>query len=191
VNTEENAMTIDAIRDRIPDYARDIRLNLGSVLTQGAPGLNEAQVWMTALASAIAARNATVVAAVERAASQKLDAAQLNAARTAAALMGMNNVYYRFTHLVEDDEYAKLPARLRMNAMANPGIDRLDFELVSLAVSAINGCGRCVVAHERQLNGHGFTREAVQSAVRIAAVIHAAAGVLDYEEGRGAIAAAA
>ena len=105
-------MTIEAIRDRIPDYARDIRLNLGSVLTtQGAPGLNEAQVWMTALASAIAARNAAVVAAI--------------------------------------------------------------------------------VAHERQLNGHGFTREAVQSAVRIAAVIHAVAGVLDYEAGRGAVAAAA
>ena len=105
--------------------------------------------------------------------------------------MGMNNVYYRFTHLVEDAEYEKLPARLRMNAMANPGIDRLDFELVSLAVSAINGCGRCVVAHERQLREHGVSREAVQSAVRIAAVIHAAAGVLDYEEGRGAVAAAA
>ena len=185
-------MTIEAIRDRIPDYARDIRLNLGSVLTtQGAPGLNEAQVWMTALASAIAARNAAVVAAIESAASQKLDAAQLNAARTAAALMGMNNVYYRFTHLVEDDEYGKLPARLRMNAMANPGIGKLDFELVSLAVSAINGCGRCVIAHERQLRAHGVAREAVQSAVRIAAVIHATAGVLDYEEGREAIAAAA
>ena len=105
--------------------------------------------------------------------------------------MGMNNVYYRFTHLVEDEEYAKLPARLRMNVMANPGIDKLDFELVSLAVSAINGCGRCIVAHERQLTGHGVAREAVQSAVRIAAVIHAAAGVLDYEEGRGTVAAAA
>lgn len=185
-------MTIDTVRDRIPDYARDIRLNLGSVLTtQGAPGLNDAQIWTTALASAIAARNATTVTAIESAAAQKLDAVQLDAARTAAALMGMNNVYYRFTHLVEDAEYEKLPARLRMNAMANPGIDRLDFELVSLAVSAINGCGRCVVAHERQLREHGVSREAVQSAVRIAAVIHAAAGVLDYEEGRGAVAAAA
>lgn len=185
-------MNIDAIRDRIPDYARDIRLNLGSVLApQGAPGLGETRIWMTALASAIAARNATLVAAIESAALQKLDAAQLNAARTAAALMGMNNVYYRFTHLVEDAEYGKLPARLRMNAMANPGVDRLDFELVSLAVSAINGCGRCVVAHERQLTGHGVAREAVQSAVRIAAVIHAAAAVLDCEQGRGADAVAA
>ena len=185
-------MNIEAIRDRIPDYARDIRLNLGSVLTtQGAPGLDEAQVWMTALASAIAARNATLVAAIESAASQRLDAARLNAARTAAALMGMNNVYYRFTHLVEDDEYGRLPARLRMNAMANPGIDKLDFELVSLAVSAINGCGMCMDSHERTLRSHGIGAEAVQAAVRIAAVVNALAVVLDMEKGTHAAAAAA
>ena len=76
-------------------------------------------------------------------------------------------------------------------SLVNAATGKLDFELVSLAVSAINGCGRCVIAHERQLRAHGVAREAVQSAVRIAAAIHATAGVFDYEEGREAIAAAA
>ena len=94
--------------------------------------------------------------------------------------MGMNNIYYRFLHLVEDAEYAQMPARLRMNVIGNPGIDKLDFELLSLAVSAINGCGMCVVAHEQQLRKHEVSREAIQSAVRIAATIHAVAGVLEH-----------
>ena len=178
---------MDALRDRIPDYARDLRLNLSSVLTtQGAPGLSEPQLWMTALASAIASRNAELARAIEAAATEKLEPAQAEAARAAAAIMGMNNVYYRFLHLVEDDEYAKLPARLRMNVIGSPGIDKADFELMSLAVSAVNGCGKCVASHERILRQHELGREAVQSAVRIASVIHAVAGVLDYETARAA-----
>ena len=178
---------MDALRERIPDYAKDLRLNLSSVLTpQGAPGLSEAQLWMTALASAIASRNAELARVVESAALEKLDAAQAEAARAAAAIMGMNNVYYRFLHLVEDDEYAKLPAKLRMNVIGSPGIPKADFELVSLAVSAVNGCGKCVTAHERVLRQHEVGRESVQSAVRIASVIHAIAGVLDYEDARAA-----
>jgi len=178
---------MDALRDRIPDYARDLRLNLSSVLTpQGAPGLSEAQLWMTALASAIASRNAELARAIEAAATEKLEPVQAEAARAAAAIMGMNNVYYRFLHLVEDDEYAKLPARLRMNVIGSPGIDKADFELMSLAVSAVNGCGKCVSSHERILRQHNLGREAVQSAVRIASVIHAVAGALDYETARAA-----
>jgi len=178
---------MDALRDRIPDYARDLRLNLSSVLTpQGAPGLSETQLWMTALASAIASRNAELARAVETVAAEKLAPGEIEAARAAAAIMGMNNVYYRFLHLVEDEEYAKLPARLRMNVIGSPGIAKADFELISLAVSAVNGCGKCVLAHERVLRQHEVSREAVQSAVRIASVIHAVAGVLDYENARAA-----
>jgi alkyl hydroperoxide reductase subunit D len=178
---------MDALRERLPDYAKDLRLNLSAVLTpQGAPGLTEAQLWMTALASAIASRNAELARAVEAAAGAKLHPAPVAAARAPAAIMGMNNVYYRFLHLVEDDEYAKLPARLRMNVIGSPGIAKADFELVSLAVSAVNGCGKCVTAHERILRQHEVSREAVQSAVRIASVMHAVAGVLDYEDARAA-----
>ena len=182
--------TLDALRDQIPDYARDLKLNLGSVLTPtGAPGLNERQIWSVALASAIASRNSTLTRAIEAAAGAQLDAAHLQAARAAAAIMGMNNVYYRFLHLVEDAEYAGLPARLRMNVLGNPGIDKLDFELLSLAVSAINACGLCITSHEKKLREHGVTREMIQSAVRIASVVHAVAVVLDYAAGQSAAAA--
>jgi len=182
----QQTQTLEQLRESIPDYARDLKLNLGSVLTgSGAPGLNERQIWTVAVASAIAARNVAFARAVEAAASAQLDAAHLNAARAAAAIMGMNNVYYRFLHLVEDAEYQGLPARLRMNVLANPGIDKLDFELLSLAVSAVNGCGLCITAHERKLRAHGFSREMIQSAVRIAAVIHAVAGVLEYSAQAG------
>jgi len=178
---------MDALRERIPDYAKDLRLNLSSVLTpQGAPGLCESQLWMSALASSIASRNAELARAIEAEAASKLQPTEIEAARAAAAIMGMNNVYYRFLHLVEDDEYSKLPARLRMSVIGSPGIAKADFELISLAVSAVNGCGKCVTAHERILRQHSVGREAVQSAVRIAAVMHAVAGVLDYEDARAA-----
>ena len=173
--------TLDAIRDSLPDYARDLKLNLGSVLhPTGAPGLNEKQVWGVAVASAIASRNVGFAKQIEALAATTLDDAYLTASRAAAAIMGMNNIYYRFLHLVEDPEYAQLPARLRMNVIGNPGIDKVDFELLSLAVSAVNGCGMCIVAHEKQLRKHEVTREAIQSAVRIAATLHAVAGVLEH-----------
>jgi alkyl hydroperoxide reductase subunit D len=173
-------MSLDAIRDSIPDYARDLRLNLGSVLTRaGAPGLSEQQIWGVAVASAIASRNTEFTRQIEALSAAHLDETYLNASRAAAAIMGMNNVYYRFLHLVEDAEYSSMPARLRMNIIGNPGIAKIDFELISLAVSAVNGCGMCVVAHEKTLRKHEVSREAIQSAVRIAATIHAVAGVLE------------
>jgi alkyl hydroperoxide reductase subunit D len=185
-----SSTTLELIRDSIPDYARDLKLNLGSVLTEaGAPGLNDRQIWAVAVASAIASRHLAFTRALEAAAGEHLDAAHLQAARAAAAIMGMNNIYYRFLHLVEDAEYQAMPARLRMNILANPGIDKLDFELLSLAVSAINGCGLCISSHEKKLRAHGYTREMIQSAVRIAATVHAVAGVLEYSQAEGATAA--
>ncbi len=173
-------MTLNDIRNRIPDYAKDLRLNLGSVLsTQGAPGLNETRIWATALTSAMASRNTSLTAAIEGLAREHLDEQAVTGARAAAAIMGMNNVYYRFLHLVDDDSYAALPARLRMSVIANPGIDKTDFELYSLAASAVTGCGKCIVAHERVLRKAGVAQEAIQSAVRIASVVHAVALVLE------------
>jgi lipoyl-dependent peroxiredoxin subunit D len=180
--------SLDMIRDSLPDYARDLRLNLGSVLAPtGAPGLTERQIWAVAVAAAIASRHVPLAHDLEALAAAHLSPADLNAARAAAAIMGMNNIYYRFLHLVEDAEYQQMPARLRMNVLANPGIDTADFELLSLAVSAINGCGTCVASHERQLRQHGVSREAVQSAVRIAATVHAVAGVLEFAAHAGQV----
>ena len=176
-------MTLDTIRDRLPDYARDLKLNLGSVLTpQGAPGLSERQIAALALATAIAARNPQLVRAIESWAEPQLDAAHAQAARAAAAIMGMNNIYYRFTHLVSAPDYKTMPAKLRMNVIARPGVEKVDFELWSLAVSAINGCGMCVDAHEHEVRKAGLSAEAIQAAVRIAAVVHAVAATLDGED---------
>lgn len=175
-------MSLEAIREQLPDFARDLKLNIGSVLTtQGAPGLSEKQIAAIALSTAIASRNPQLTRAIEAWATPLLDDAYVNGSRAAAAIMGMNNIYYRFLHLVEDGEYATMPARLRMNIIGNPGIDKLDFELLSLAVSAVNGCGMCITSHEKKLRSGGISREQIQSTVRIASVIHAVAGVLEYQ----------
>lgn len=185
-------MNIEEIKNLVPDYAKDVRLNLSTVLKDtGSPGLNENQIAMLALATAYGARNAKLTEAIEEAAFEVLEDAEINASRAAASIMGMNNVYYRFLHLVENEEYAKLPAKLRMNIIGNPGIDKANFELLSLAVSAINGCGSCVASHERVVRKHGMTAETVQSAVRIAAVVHAAAVAIEIENGSADAARAA
>lgn len=171
---------LETLRDALPEYARDLKLNLGSVLApRGAPGLTERQIWSVAVAAAEASRNPAFAAALGELAGAHLDAAYLAGARAAAAIMGMNNVYYRFLHLVADPEYDRMPARLRMSVIGNPGIEKVEFELICLAVSAINGCGSCIASHERQVRQHGFSREAVQSAVRIAATVQAVARVLE------------
>ena len=97
--------------------------------------------------------------------------------------MGMNNVYYRFVHLASNKEYQTMPAKLRMNVIGNPGVEKADFELWSLAVSAINGCGMCIDAHEAELKKNGLSTEQIQTAVRIASVIAAVAALLDGERG--------
>jgi lipoyl-dependent peroxiredoxin subunit D len=169
-------MNLEIIKARLPDYAKDLRLNLDSVLSEsGAPGLSAKQIAIIALASAIASRHEPLTEAIAAQASTVLSSTELDAARAAAAIMAMNNIYYRFTHLVEDSEYETLRASLRMNVMANPGCGKIDFELASLAVSAINGCGKCVASHEKTLRKHEVPALTIQSAARIASVIHAVA----------------
>jgi alkyl hydroperoxide reductase subunit D len=185
-------MDLTNLKNLIPEHAKDLRLNVGTVLSpEGAPGLTESQILATALASAIASRNQTLLREVEAVVLGRLDAAQVGAARAAASIMGMNNVYYRFTHFVEGDEYRKLPAKLRMNVIGNPGVPKVDFELYSLAVSAINGCGACVAAHEKVVRAAGISAEGVQSTVRIAAVIHGIAVALESDTPTGGARAAA
>jgi lipoyl-dependent peroxiredoxin subunit D len=118
-----------------------------------------------------------LVAAAEVEVAEKLDEAYQNAARAAAAVMAMNNVYYRFVHLASNPVYNTLPAKLRMNVIGAPGIDKADFELFSLAVSAMNGCGMCIDSHERVLTQHAVKPETIQSAARVAAVLKAVATV--------------
>lgn len=168
--------TAPASQESFPEYAKDTRINAVNVLTpEGAPGLTQEQIDGIALASAYASKvPETARWAAERAAG-RLSTERIEAAKAAASIMGMNNVYYRFLHLAEDAEYAAMPARLRMTVIGNPGIDKAEFELYALAVSAINGCGYCVASHAKKLTASGLSKEAVQSAARVASVVSAAA----------------
>ncbi len=171
-------MSLDHLKSRIPDYARDIRLNLGTLATE--PSLTAQQRAGTFVASALASRNAETIAAIIAEFGPALSAEALNAAKAAASIMAMNNVYYRFVHLVGGD-YGSLAAKLRMSVIGRPGVEKVDFELWSLAVSAVNGCGMCLESHEKVVREAGLTQEQVQAAVRIAAVVHAVAATLDGE----------
>jgi alkyl hydroperoxide reductase subunit D len=171
-------MSIESLKAAIPEYAKDIRLNLGSLAIDAT--LSVQQRAGTFVASALASRNAVVTRAIVAEFGPALSAEALAAAKAAAAVMAMNNVYYRFTHLVGGD-YPNMPARLRMNVIGKPGVEKADFELWSLAVSAVNGCGMCMESHEKVVRHGGISQEQVQTAVRIASVVHAVAAVLDGE----------
>ena len=143
-------MSIDALRDHLPAYAKDLSLNLSTLA--GETTLSEQQKWGTFVAAAYAVGQPDVVRQINAAAEAfGLSNEALTAARAAAAIMGMNNVYYRSLHLLSNHEYRTLPARLRMNVIGAPGVDKADFELWSFAVSAINGCGMCLDSHEAEL----------------------------------------
>ena len=173
-------MNLSDLRNSLPDYAKDLKLNLDSVLSDsGSPGLDGRQIRAIALASAIAGRYLPLTGAVEAFATEQLSPEEINGAKAASAIMAMNNVYYRATHLIQNTEYGTMRAGLRMNIMANPGIDKMTFELSSLAVSAINGCGACMDSHERTLRQHEISAQGVQSALKIAAVVHAVAVTLE------------
>jgi len=172
-------MSLDDLKSQMPAYAKDIKLNLSSLANEDT--LNPQQLWGTYFASALASGNAEVIRQIEAEAVDNLSAEAYDAAKAAAAIMGMNNIYYRFAHLASNKEYSTMPAKLRMNIIGSPGVDKADFELWSLAVSAINGCGMCIDAHEAELKKHGMTSAQIQAAVRIASVVHAAAAVLDGE----------
>lgn len=172
-------MSIDNIKNQLPDYAKDLKLNLSTL--SGDESLSEQQLWGTFVACAIASRNESLIRDIVSEAAPHLSAEAMNAAKAAAAMMGMNNIYYRFAHLASNTEYRTMPAKLRMNVIGNPGVEKVDFELWSLAVSAINGCGMCIDSHEQLLLKHGVSKEQVQTAVRVGSVLHAIATVLDAE----------
>jgi alkyl hydroperoxide reductase subunit D len=177
-------MSLDALRESLPPYAKDLSLNLSSLASETV--LNEQQKWGCFVAAAYAVGTPAVVQAVNAAAAEagfSEDAA--TGAKAAAAIMGMNNVYYRALHLMHNAEYRTLPAKLRMNILANPGVDKVDFELWSLAVSAVNGCGMCLDAHEAELKKHATPNTSIQAALRIAAVVNAVSRVIAGETAAG------
>ena len=168
---------LETLRQAIPDAAKDLRLNLTQVLQ--SERLSPTQTWGIAVGCAIASRNPQLRQAVLEEALEKAGPEAVEDGKAAAALMGMKNVYYRFRHLIGKPGYSDLPARLRMQRLAQPATSKVDFELICLAVSAVNGCEVCLQSHERVVLEGGLREDQIHDAVRIAAVIHGAAVALE------------
>ena len=168
---------IEELAAEIVEPARDIKLNLQSVLAPGS--LTPEQRWGVAIASAVASRNVRLAVAVIADARNEVAPAVVDDAIAAAAIMGMNNVYYRFRHMIGKPTYSDRPARLRMNRLVKPAGKKVDFELYALAASAVGGCESCMRSHEHVVVEGGLSEEQVHDAVRIAATIHAAAIALE------------
>jgi alkyl hydroperoxide reductase subunit D len=172
-------MSLEALRETIPDHARDIRINLSQILNDAL--LGNQQKWGAILAAANATGFAPLIRAASADAEAKLSPEAMTAAKSAAALMAMTNVYYRAAHAMKDADYATMRTGLRMNVLADPGVDKGDFEFWSFVVSALNGCGMCLDAHEEELRRRDWPATHIQAGIRIAAVIGATAAVLRAE----------
>jgi alkyl hydroperoxide reductase subunit D len=172
-------MNLETLKAALPDYAKDLKLNLGSLSNETS--LSDQQKWGTFLSCAFAVGEPQTIRALVGETEGKLSPEAVKAAKAAAAIMGMNNVYYRFTHLVHNEVYRTAPAKLRMQVIGAPGVEKPDFELWCMAVSAVNGCGMCMDSHEGVLREAGFTTEQIQASVRIGAVVNAVARTLAAE----------
>lgn len=171
--------TIETVLNSLPEYAKDIKLNLSS-LNNNHTHITDQQFYGIILAAAFASKNSDLVEAANNSISQHLDTQALNGVKAAATIMSMTNIYYRFTDLVENENYAKMAAGLRMNIIRDHGVNKTDFEMWSLAVSIINGCSMCINAHEKQLvTSHGITPDAIGLIAKISAVIHALARTME------------
>ena len=169
---------INGLKARLPDYAKDIRLNLDAVLARSS--LSSQWAAGAALAAAFAAKSAVIVDAIRG--DVAVDPAHRDAALAAAALMGMNNVWYPFVEMAGDDDLRTIRPELRMNAYANHGgVDRQSFELYALAASIVGKCEFCVRSHYKLLSETGLTTQQLRDVGRIAAVINAAAQALASE----------
>jgi lipoyl-dependent peroxiredoxin subunit D len=168
-------MTIETLKAALPEYAKDLKLNLGSIVR--TTELDEEKLWGTLLASAAATRNTEVLTEIGTEAADILSAEAYQAALAAASIMGMNNVFYRGRGFLEG-KYDDLRPGLRMNVIGNPGVDKANFELWSFAVSSINGCSHCMVAHEHTLREAGVSRESILEALKAAAIVAGVAQAL-------------
>lgn len=169
---------IEELKLNLADYAKDIKINLETLINKDNQSLNAKQVFGLALACAYAIKNDKLIAVFLNEAKNILSEAEINAVKIATTIMAMNNIYYRFGHLSNDKEYLHMPAGLRMRGLAEHGIDKNDFEIFALGVSIINGCSGCIDAHANQLLKHGLSKTQIQMTAKIAAVIAAIAQVL-------------
>jgi alkyl hydroperoxide reductase subunit D len=158
-------------------YVRDLKLNFTSTLTSAH--LSEKECALLALSIAVNNNNKVLTEFFEKLAlAKEATAADVAEAVGCASLLALNNVFYRFRHFTGKEKYTQIPARVRMQLMSNPVTGKEFFELMSLAVSAVNGCEMCVNAHEKSILGLGATEERVFDAVRIASIVTSAGKIL-------------
>ena len=158
-------------------YLKDIKLNVSTALN--AESLGKKDAFLIAFAVAVNEKHTILKNAFETSAREQ-GATDADIAEVVActSLMNANNIYYRFRHFMHEEFYDKAQAGIRMSIMANPVIGKELFELISLAVSAINGCEMCVTSHEKNLVNHGAEKQRIHDAVRLAAVIKSLAVLL-------------
>lgn len=161
-------MSIDNLKAALPEYAKDLKLNLGSI--SRTTNLTDQQLWGSLLAAAAATGSATVLKEIADEAADNLSEAAYNAALGAAAIMGMNNVFYSGKGNL-GPEFQNEKAGLRMNIIGNPGIEKVDFDLFSLAVSVIGHCEFCTTAHAKECTEGGISKEGVMDALRIGSIM--------------------
>jgi alkyl hydroperoxide reductase subunit D len=169
---------LTTLKELIPDYAKDIRLNLDS--TVGRSSLEGTDPAGVALAAAFAAKSSAIVAAIR--ASGVLSPEEINGALTAASLMAMNNTWYPWVEMCGNEELKQAQPELRMNAYAtHGGVDKRRFEMYALAASIIGKCHFCVKSHFNVLQQEGMSIKQLRDVGRIAAVINAAAHVISAQ----------
>lgn len=178
-------MSITALANALPPYADDLKNNLE--LLVGETVLSDQQKWGCFLACAFASGVPVVTQAICAETDGRLNAEARWGARAAAAIMGMNTVYYGAINLLSNHSYRSAPTNLSMTALTNPPVDKIDFELWAFAVSAMSNCGACLNSHEAELHKRGVNFDSIRTALRIAATINAIGVVL---RGEAAMAAA-
>jgi lipoyl-dependent peroxiredoxin subunit D len=151
-------------------YVKDMRINLTNALSY--PNLNKKESYLLALAVAVNEKNTPLIDSFTKLAeTEMVTQEELNEVYACVSLMNVNNVFYRFRHFTKKDYYQQTPAGIKMSIMLNPVLGKEFFELLSLAISAVNGCELCVSAHEQSVMQHGATEARVYDAIRLVSIV--------------------
>ena len=169
-------MTITERISNFPEYAKDIKLNYSKILNETT--LNKQQLYSVILISSITTKSEELIKHAMEEAQPYLDENILDDIYGAYSIMSMNAIYYRFTHLATEYDYSNIPANLRMQILSKNKISKTDFEILSLAVAVIIGCGKCINSHITVLKESGISNQLIQTIARIAAIINAVSNVM-------------
>lgn len=159
--------------ESLPEQARDIKINLQNLFSLENQILSPKQILGASLACAFNLKDKNLISFFKEKAQEYLSEEEISAVRISANIMAMNNIYYRFLHLIGDNEYSQMQVGLRMRGLIEHKIDVIDFEVFSLAVSILNGCEMCIQAHSQQLIKHKISKNQIQLIAKIVAIINA------------------